>query len=290
MTVIAHGTVTIRNDDARDDDNVLRPPAVRVCVKAKLLCVYDEGSLPDTSLIGAKGLSILADVDGEQTLFDTGMRKRYFAHNSEHLDIDIGNVKRVVISHTHKEHTGGLPAFTEARKEKIEVLVPPDGERPQIKKLFGIPVRKGGLPEMPEEDAAKMDIRIVNQWTQLSPHLFVTAPSAGGGTQEEMSLVLIARGGAVLICGCCHHGIKNTVAYVEEMTGKKVTAVIGGLHLTGMKKAAVHEVAETLKGMGPPALHLSHCSGHVQRTWLREILGLDAVKEFYAGTEIKFDI
>jgi 7,8-dihydropterin-6-yl-methyl-4-(beta-D-ribofuranosyl)aminobenzene 5'-phosphate synthase len=259
-------------------------------MKAKVLSVYDEGSLERTSLIGARGISILIEADGERTLFDTGMRGNYLMHNMDALGIDADTIDRVVISHMHRPHTGGLAAFLERRKGTIDVIVPSPMDMRRT--FLGITMGKAGLPP---EASAKARISTVDEWMRLSDHLSVTGtvPAIGAPADaqiEENALVLMTKNGPVLICGCCHRGITDMMAYVRETTGRKVTAVIGGIHTTGMKRNNVHEIAGTLKENGPPALYLSHCTGQTQRTYLREKLGLTAVKEFYAGTEIQFEI
>ena len=52
---------------------------------AVITCIYDEGSLEDTPLIGAKGFSVMVERDGRRVLFDTGLRDRYLKHNMENL-------------------------------------------------------------------------------------------------------------------------------------------------------------------------------------------------------------
>jgi 7,8-dihydropterin-6-yl-methyl-4-(beta-D-ribofuranosyl)aminobenzene 5'-phosphate synthase len=267
-------------------------------MKARVLSVYDEGALVGTPLIGAKGLSILIDIDDSRTLFDTGLRGNYLIHNMDRLDIEPDSIDRVVISHSHSDHTGGLAGLLEKREKSIEVIVTPDCEYVSKVKFLGIPVKRAGLPNMPEKDMSKMNLRTVSGWTKLSDHLFLTGKissetisgSAADIPADESSLVITARKGSVLICGCCHHGLRETIAYVERMTGKKVFTVIGGLHLRRLKKAAVHGVAEGLIENGAPLLYVGHCTGESQTTHLREKLGLNAVRNFYVGTEIFFDI
>jgi 7,8-dihydropterin-6-yl-methyl-4-(beta-D-ribofuranosyl)aminobenzene 5'-phosphate synthase len=256
-------------------------------MKARVICVYDEGAIERTSLIGAKGLSILVDVDDELTLFDTGMRGNYLMHNLDFLEIDPNSVTRVIISHAHRTHTGGLPAFLGMRKEKIDVLMPP-GSNDIIESKFGI-LKQPGMPKIPDEAMPMMNSMITKEWTQLSDRLFITG-CVPGDPLGESSLVLMTKNGPAIICGCCHYGIGNVMAYIKERTSKKVSAVIGGIHLEGLKRKDVHPIAETLMDNGQPMLYLNHCTGVAQKTYLREKLGLNAVKEFYAGAEIKFEV
>jgi len=143
-------------------------------MKAKVTCVYDEGAVVGTSLIGARGLSILVDVDGERTLFDTGMRGRYLMHNLDILEIDVNTVDRVVISHAHIAHVGGLEAFLEEREGSVDMMVTPDLRDMGPVKLMGIPVSKAPLSKMSSETIGKANITETDTWTQLSEHLFIT--------------------------------------------------------------------------------------------------------------------
>ncbi|MCL1984219.1 MAG: MBL fold metallo-hydrolase [Methanomassiliicoccaceae archaeon] len=264
-------------------------------MKAKVLSVYDEGSLPGTSLIGAKGFSVIVDVDGERTLFDTGRRGAYLKHNMDELEIGADSIDRIVLSHAHTDHTGGLPAFLERRTEKIDVLATPDIDGTHKEDLFGlIPMNRAGMPKMPDNEKEKMNLIKINNWTQLSENLFMTGIPEGAGSVkgavQENSLVLMTENGPAAICGCCHNGPASLMEIIEERTERKVSAFVGGMHLVRSKRNYVHELACTLKDNGRPMLYLNHCSGQTQRTYLREILGMDGVKDLYVGTEIHFDI
>ncbi|MBO7352585.1 MAG: MBL fold metallo-hydrolase, partial [Candidatus Methanomethylophilaceae archaeon] len=63
----------------------------------RITCVYDEGSQPYTSLIGAKGTALLVEKDGKRVLFNTGLRDRYLIHNMEHLGLDFYSIDAVVV-------------------------------------------------------------------------------------------------------------------------------------------------------------------------------------------------
>jgi len=257
-------------------------------MKAKVLSVYDEGAKEGTPLIGSRGLAMIADVDGERTLFDTGLRGKYLMHNLENLGVEPDSVDRIVISHMHKGHTGGLETFLESRNEKTDVIMPPHPHTETGPLRF---VRNAGMPKMSDEAQAKMNLITVNEWTQLSNSLFITGNIVNEGlvgNVNENALILMTKNGSAAICGCCHNGVSSLISYVEERTNKKVSAIIGGLHLNKMRRKDVHAVAETLTERGTPSLYLNHCTGYNQKMHLRERLGLKGVNDFYVGTEIHF--
>ena len=91
---------------------------------AKITCVYDEGSKPATSLIGAKGTSMLVEKDGKRILFNTGLRDRYLVHNMEHLEIDAATIDMVVVSQSNPCDSGALNGLLKLREQPIDVYCP----------------------------------------------------------------------------------------------------------------------------------------------------------------------
>jgi 7,8-dihydropterin-6-yl-methyl-4-(beta-D-ribofuranosyl)aminobenzene 5'-phosphate synthase len=248
----------------------------------RVLSVYDEGSIPGTPLIGARGFSVIVDADGERTLFGTGGRGPYLMHNLGHLEIDAGTVDRIVIPSMYPDHTGGMRSFLEKRDENIEMIIP-DGDPPAGKKFLGMTIKKAGMPKLPEEVSAKADTRHAEGWTRLSENLYIASASG------ENSLVLITKEDPVLICGDCRCGPAVLIKEIEERTGKRISTIAGSIHLANKKKNEVYGIADMFRQNGPPSLYLGHRTGHTQKIYLREKLGLNAVNDFYAGTEIRFD-
>ncbi|MFA5452399.1 MAG: MBL fold metallo-hydrolase [Candidatus Methanomethylophilaceae archaeon] len=249
-------------------------------MKAKLLCVYDEGALENTSLIGARGFSILVDIDGQRTLFDTGMRGRYLLHNMDQLRIDPESIDRVVLSHDHKANMNGLKGFLEARKDPLDVYAHPSCWR-----------RKGmlGRSFFSGEISQKYVPHDITQTTQLSEHLSIIGPASLDA--NELFLVLKTRNGPVLLTACSHAGVPAVMTCLKESIGKQPFAIIGGLHIQKMKQREVNPIGAVLKDeYGSPKLYLNHCTGPTGVTCMRVIFNLDTVKEFYVGTELQFDI
>jgi 7,8-dihydropterin-6-yl-methyl-4-(beta-D-ribofuranosyl)aminobenzene 5'-phosphate synthase len=93
---------------------------------------------------------------------------------------------------------------------------------------------------------------------------------------EDMSLVLDTERGLVVIAGCGHAGVINTLEFARErIRPASVFALVGGLHLFDAKEATLDLTAEKLRGMGLGHLLGAHCTGIEAVHILRGRLGLD---------------
>ncbi len=247
-------------------------------MKATILCLYDEGAVEGTPLIGARGFSLLINVDGEQTMFDTGLRGRYLMNNMKVLKVVPEKIKRVIISHGHSDHVGGLRKLNDSRTEYLKVF----SDQKTFETRTGIrgsPVFKG-LTKIAHEH--------VEGWVRLSEHLYIAPPISG--EHSECSAVLLTKRGPVLICGCCHDGIGQRMDQVEDMLGRQPTSIVGGLHLSGSGHQRIGRTLEDLESRSSPHIYTGHCTEPNGMTKLRTRFGLRAVSDLYAGTEIRFDL
>lgn len=249
-------------------------------MKASVLCVYNEGSQPGTPYVGAKGLSLLVDVDGERTLFGTGMRGRYLKHNMEHLEEDVNSITRAVISHGHRSHSGAIGYLLSEREESLPVYAPADAwnRKNRFSKDAII------LTKNTEDKCERFD---VDGWTQLSKHLFLTPPVEIGGV-SEIFMILVGEKRPILISGCCHCGVSEVLELVKEKFGEYPKSLIGGLHLEKVSKDISYSTAEVLRDAECQDLHLNHCTGPKGAVRLREILSLSGVNEFIVGDKLDY--
>ena len=246
--------------------------------KAEILCLYDEGAQVGTQLIGGKGFSVLIDVDGERTLFDTGRRGRYLTNNMDILGIEPDSVTRVVISHGSLSHIGGLNAFMDGRKEKVEVHSHPSSWN--IKRLFG------GKIVSDENEPGIIHRYIGDEWIQLSRDLFLSPPM--NDISNESVLVLTTNEGAVVISACAHCGIADTLETVSKRFGR-IFAIVGGLHIQKWKQKEVNELASVIKDTyGVRKLVLNGCTGAEGIQKMRVATTNDGVKDLFVGDKIEF--
>jgi 7,8-dihydropterin-6-yl-methyl-4-(beta-D-ribofuranosyl)aminobenzene 5'-phosphate synthase len=104
--------------------------------------------------------------------------------------------------------------------------------------------------------------------------------------EDDLSLVIERPQGWVLVCGCCHAGLLNTLAHVRQVFGVQPTVVIGGTHLVTADPAQLSHVVEVLRTMGPPMFHLNHCTGPVGLLALSTTFGR-RVAPFPAGATLE---
>ncbi|PKN74165.1 MAG: MBL fold metallo-hydrolase [Deltaproteobacteria bacterium HGW-Deltaproteobacteria-10] len=243
--------------------------------------------------IGAEhGFSaIVKATTGDQTktlLFDFGFSADGAAHNAAALDVDMTQVEAVVLSHGHSDHTGGMEKLAAmiGRKNVPLIVHPGVFQSPRYMKFSE--EFKIYFPEFTREMVSKAGLNIMET---KEPFLLLgnnclflgevpkrsdfekgipMAHFLEGGVEkhdaiaDDTSIVMHLKGkGLVILSGCAHAGIINTVTYAREITGiDKIHAIMGGFHLSGplFEPIADRTIAE-LKKMAPRYIIPVHCTG-----------------------------
>ena len=246
--------------------------------KAEILCLYDEGAKVGTHLIGGRGSSLLIDVDGERTLFNTGARGKVLIHNMSELGIEPDSVDRVVISHGSLNYIGGLNSFMNNRKEKVEVISNPSAW--SVKRMFGGKI-------VSDENAPGINHRYVdNEWIQLSKNLYVTPPV--NSVTKESALVLSTNEGAVIISAAAMSGIVDTLKVVIEKFGR-IYAIVGGINLSKRKQPEVNLIASEIReAYSVRKLILNGCTGGEGIQRMRVSTTAFAIEDLFAGDSLEF--
>ena len=229
------------------------------------------------------GLSILVEADGMKILMDTGLSFSA-VHNAQLLGIDLTKVDRIVLSHGHADHTGGLCEVLRRRGE-VEVIAHPDIWAPRYVRRDGETEEQyNGIPfsrEALESRGARFnlarepvhisdnvmttgEIPMFSEYEEIENNLFVKEgdllhldPLA-----DDLALVIDADFGLVVILGCAHRGIVNTLRHAQNITGKGlVYAAIGGTHLFRASDERIEHSIADLREMGIQRLGVSHCTG-----------------------------
>ena len=205
-----------------------------------LISVYDNYQV-DRRLKTAWGFATIVETPKDSILFDTGGDSEILLFNMEKLGINPISVKKVVISHIHGDHVGGLGGFLE-KNSSVTVFIPSSFPK--------------SIKDMITEKGAKF-VEISGA-RKISDFVYTTGELYG--PPEEQSLVIDSRKGLVVITGCAHPGIVNIVRKAKELLKKdKVFLVLGGFHhppiscIKEFKELRVEKVAP------------SHCSGDLVR-------------------------
>jgi 7,8-dihydropterin-6-yl-methyl-4-(beta-D-ribofuranosyl)aminobenzene 5'-phosphate synthase len=248
-------------------------------------------------LLAEHGLAILVEAHGKRVLFDAGQTNTAL-HNARQLGLELTAVDAIVLSHGHYDHTGGLRSVLQEMSRagrQLPVFAHPQVFAPRYSLREGERARYTGLPFREEELAAlgaqfhysagPMEI-FPGIWTtgevprhsfeQVDDALRVQAPE--GWRQDEVAddqgLVVRTPRGLVVVLGCAHSGIVNTLDYVRQFTGEsRLHAVVGGTHLGLGTKGKLEPSLQALKEMGIERLGVSHCTGPLAAARLAEAFG-----------------
>ena len=181
-------------------------------------------------------------VSGQTVLFDTGLKGDVLLANMAKLDLAPSSIDRVVLSHDHDDHTGGLWAVLK-EKPGLEVIVH-DG----FPKAFDQRVIENGG-----------QVTRIKETQKLAPGLHSTGQT--GTAIPEQALIIETDEGPVLITGCAHPGIVEMAKQAAAVVGTAPVLILGGFHLKASDQEAVRRIAVQLKAMGVKRIGPCHCTG-----------------------------
>jgi 7,8-dihydropterin-6-yl-methyl-4-(beta-D-ribofuranosyl)aminobenzene 5'-phosphate synthase len=229
------------------------------------------------------GVSLLAQTDEGTVLLDTGNGVSAI-QNADRLGIDLAKIDKLVLSHSHSDHTGGLREFLTRRKKDIDVIAHPDIFALKYMRLKGERDRFSGIPFRREElESRGARFCLSAEPVQITDNILTTGevPKVTDfervvetafrreGTElvpddirDDQSVVLKTKLGLVVLLGCAHRGVVNHLLHAQKITGeKKIHTVVGGCHLFNAKKEQVDATIAALKELDVQQLGVSHCTG-----------------------------
>jgi 7,8-dihydropterin-6-yl-methyl-4-(beta-D-ribofuranosyl)aminobenzene 5'-phosphate synthase len=274
----------------------------------KITCLIDNSVKPSSPFWGEHGLSFCLEIDQKSVLFDTGRSEMVLSHNLGLLGKCLRNAVALILSHAHLDHTGGLSGVL-TQKPGLPLYASPDIFRPRFKlhedkyESIGLPLSQKELSQFADLQLSADPVEVLpGLWTTgeiserpepegSSPHLFVPH---GDGWQpdpyrDDMSLVMETQAGLIVICGCCHAGLLNTLAHVQRRFQQSIHTVVGGTHLMNADEASLQHVVEILRDTyGALRFYLNHCTGVQAYLALANAFG-DRVNLCPAGTTLTFE-
>ena len=216
----------------------------------KLTVLVDNNTLLDVYYWGEPGLSYYIEDGSDTILFDTGY-SNVFMINAENMGVDLDRVNKVVLSHGHDDHTGGLKYFFDKNRE-VELITHPyslvykDKEENGNVLPIGSPILKDELSKLCRLNLSEKPVKVSEHITFLGeiPNAFAFEPRYVIGRTvvdgqmvddtmiEDSALVYECEKGLFIITGCSHSGICNIIEYAKKVCGDdRICGVIGGFHL-----------------------------------------------------------
>lgn len=221
-------------------------------------------------------------------LFDFGFSPDGALRNARALGVDFDAIEALVLSHGHMDHHGGLEAFLDQLgsrplelvahpsvfREKRFIKRPaaePDFLPPPVRSRIegrGVRVSAGREPRLLLDGAllylGEIPRRTAFEKGIAGARFFEKDAEVFDPIEDDSAVVAHLKGrGLVVLSGCAHSGIVNTLAYAREVTGvEPVHAVMGGFHLTGAEfEPAIVPTAAALKAIDPRHIIPTHCTG-----------------------------
>jgi len=274
------------------------------------ITVLAENTVRHANLLAEHGLALWIEADGHRILFDTG-QGHVLRHNAEQLEIPLDTADVVVLSHGHFDHTGGLNDVLSSATQCTLCLHPAALEKKYARERTP-PHRSIGISGLNEQVLRRRTQALV--WT-LEPtklmdgvHLTGEIPrrndfedtggpfylddacSEADPLLDDQALYIEMPAGIIVVLGCAHAGVINTLNYIAELTDRKrICAVLGGMHLVGASARRLERTIDNLHEMRIGHLGPAHCTGRAATAALWAAMP-DRCIPCHVGTRLKFDL
>ena len=261
-------------------------------VKSVKITTLADNVVYVSRLLGQFGFSAhleIKDNKGKKhfVIFDTGSNKNALLHNIKALKLDLAPVESIILSHGHYDHTSATVEIAKKAKGKVRVYAHPNAFQPKYK------IKKGkkephGMPK--GEGRTEIERTGAQIIETVSPTEIIPGVMASGqiprvtsfekltwrnmtvidGTpvrdkllDDQALFINIARKGVLVVCGCAHAGLVNTLEHALNVTKtKKLYGFIGGTHMIHPKETRLKETIAHLKKLDLQLISPAHCTGH----------------------------
>jgi 7,8-dihydropterin-6-yl-methyl-4-(beta-D-ribofuranosyl)aminobenzene 5'-phosphate synthase len=231
------------------------------------------------------GLSFWIEYNNNRILFDTG-QSDLVLQNAKKLNVDLARADAIVLSHGHYDHTGGLKAVLD---ETLDAMIYLHPNAPKVRYSCA----RGKAPRqvsMPLENCRALSgfvpkgkVIYTSEPLRIYPGVMVTGAiprvmeyEDTGGTfyedaegtiadriTDDQALLIETPQGLVVILGCAHAGVVNTLRYAARLSGQnRIYAVIGGMHLLNASVERIERTIEVFGQYDVQKIGLAHCTGN----------------------------
>ncbi len=258
----------------------------------KIIIVVDN-YVSKRNFVAEHGFSILIETEKEKILLDTGQGYA-LKHNLKLLGASLSEISKIILSHGHNDHTGGLHFFIE---ENIfpEIIAHPDVIYPKFK-ISGDMKNNIGLKydlstfdkviystepvKIAEGIIFSGEVPKENRWELEETKYFREKDSTlkKDPFSDDTSLFVKTNKGLLVLTGCAHSGIINIIKYGIKLTNEqKLLGIIGGMHLKNASRKRIKKTIEELSNFKPEFVSVSHCTGIDAGILLKKYFGNNVI-------------
>ncbi len=246
------------------------------------ITVLVEDSVSRPILMAEHGLALWIESGSDCVLFDTGQSGLVIA-NARKLNVALDTVDKIALSHGHYDHSGGLADVLAAAAGPVTIHAHPGAFQPKYRRTESA-VKNIGLPQRCLDAIRRRseNIRNVTIPTEIAPGLFLTGeiPHAhpeeqgGGGFYvdaagcqpdpflDDQALFMKTPNGTVVVLGCAHVGVINTLDYIRHLTGDQpLHTILGGMHLHSASDERIEWTMASLRRFSIERFYPMHCTG-----------------------------
>jgi len=289
-------------------------------VKAKITVLSDNNT-DNIKLKNEHGLSLIINFENKNILFDCSQTAA-FIENADVLNIDLKKIDKIILSHGHYDHTGGLKELLVKLNRNIDVYAHPL----IFEKKYSIGSGQSEKNDTPIESryiGSKFDketyerygakfilnsqpfylsegliltglIPMENDFEKVEESFYKKITIAQNedcfikdNMEDDNSLILKDASSIAIITGCAHRGIINIINYAIKLTGiKKIKAVIGGFHLKNSGENLIERTISELSKFDIDLIVPMHCTGSYASKKIKEEFGSRCIIG-YCGLDIK---
>jgi 7,8-dihydropterin-6-yl-methyl-4-(beta-D-ribofuranosyl)aminobenzene 5'-phosphate synthase len=260
--------------------------------KTLTLNVLVENTVSVGGLRAEHGLAFLLRSGNRKLLFDTG-QSDLLIHNACHMGLSLSALDAVVLSHGHYDHTGGFEAVGHQTAPQAHIFLHPAALGQKFVADKDGSSRSIGMKADSAEILQKAMPRVVwtTQPTEVMEGVFVTGEiprrnhfeDTGGRffldadctrpdpLLDDQALYFDTPRGLVVVLGCAHSGVVNTLEYIHELThGRPINTVVGGMHLLSASPERIELTVEAFRHWQIQKFVPAHCTGisAIARLWL----------------------
>jgi len=260
-------------------------------VKSVKVTTLADNVVYDGRLLGQFGFSAhleIRDRSGEKhsMIFDSGRVKSALLYNIKALKLDLSQLECIALSHGHHDHTAATVELIKKSKRKVKVIVHPSIFYPRFvvekgkRRYYGVPrgerkddILKAGGQLVETTDPFEVipgvltsgEIRRVTPFEKITwkNWALIDGKQVRDKVSEDQALFInVERRGVLVISGCAHAGIINTLQAALDVTKTKLYGFIGGTHLIYPKESRLKETIDKFRDFDLQLMSPSHCTGH----------------------------